>query len=1152
MKISCQSQRLVRVTSTVCLFLVGVIPAFGQSQNELTVQDGMVLWLKADAGVEKSEDGAVTEWLDQSAKGNDAFVRPDGPESERPRWVEKVVNGQAALRFDGEDDVLQIENAASLQPGEGDWTVFFVGRRLENSQGDVPQIIGSRPWTAGLDNGWAIVFTQTFGDTPGLIGSHFADGETGHDTPANFSTLPWSQETFEIWQVEESQTEGVTTMARNGTVDHRTEVSMPESPVEQENPIFIGREIGGSNNRRANMELAEIIIYERALSETEANEVTQYLSGKYELELNEPPQVSLVDPADGAEFAAPTDVKITAEASDNTGEVMEVAFFANGQLLKRDTERPFRVTMALRQAGEVNLTAMATDDAGAQSESSETGVTINVSSEGTVPSEPVQEGLQLWLRADQGISADSDQFVSSWEGQTPNANEAIQNNEFVQDPEDNFKPKRIEDAINGKPVVRFDGVDDFMLMPNSSSLQPGSDDWSVFLAARRGSSSQGDVPQIIGSRPWEAGVDKGWAVVFTETFGEQQGLVGSHFADGSAGHDTIDTLSTSPLSRDRIQVWQVEEDRENGLTSIFRNGGLNQFLRTAMPTSPIDQQNDIFIGSEIEGGDFRRANIDIGEILIYNRVLTEEERNRVTDYLLGKYGLPGVSTVFPAPEITSHPQDVTVKEGGEATFSIDAPGESLVYQWQKNGSDLPEAFESSLTVSDVALDDSGATYRVLISNEGGRVTSEEATLTVTEDREPPQLVSVTRNFFDTTMFRVRFSEPVSAPSATSAGNYSVGDVGTISTAALGVQANEVIVTTSQPVPPETSLVLEVENVEDRFGNAITETAQFELPSQPLFYRDPFTLDDARTDGLFNDNSGGAYEVAESFENPTATWTPTDVFRFVQPQSAANSELVQNAEGNPGAESGLIEVAGASGDASFGFGVSSMYAVQVEAILPDDRLDISSLGTVGGGITEEQGLSVFFRRDSREGDPFSGFPNGIPGIDLFSSSAGDTGISKGDPGVTVGENATLGNGGHILTGVNDDNWHAFRVVFNQESDRLRIEVDGKLKATVDLTTFANGAYQDYSNSAVGVGGNGNEDQAIWLDNFVVLSPVEQAPSRPGGLEIQRDGAEITVSWKGKATLEKAESVTGPFQAVPEATSPYQVSPGSTKQFYRLAR
>ena len=86
-------------------------------------------------------------------------------------------------------------------------------------------------------------------------------------------------------------------------------------------------------------------------------------------------------------------------------------------------------------------------------------------------------------------------------------------------------------------------------------------------------------------------------------------------------------------------------------------------------------------------------------------------------------------SVITSPSISSHPSSISVIAGQGATFSVQANGVNLSYQWNKNGNIIPGANASNLIISSAQVLDSGA-YTVTLSNQAGSVISEEATLTV--------------------------------------------------------------------------------------------------------------------------------------------------------------------------------------------------------------------------------------------------------------------------------------------------------------------------------------------------------------------------------------------------------------------------------------
>ena len=104
-------------------------------------------------------------------------------------------------------------------------------------------------------------------------------------------------------------------------------------------------------------------------------------------------------------------------------------------------------------------------------------------------------------------------------------------------------------------------------------------------------------------------------------------------------------------------------------------------------------------------------------------------------------GDPGGKVVY-APAITNHPQDVEVKEDETATFTVEATGSDLSYQWQQStdkGSswtNIARATSDTYTTGKTTMDMSGTQYRCVVSNSAGSVISDAATLTVTAPPEP--------------------------------------------------------------------------------------------------------------------------------------------------------------------------------------------------------------------------------------------------------------------------------------------------------------------------------------------------------------------------------------------------------------------------------
>ena len=92
--------------------------------------------------------------------------------------------------------------------------------------------------------------------------------------------------------------------------------------------------------------------------------------------------------------------------------------------------------------------------------------------------------------------------------------------------------------------------------------------------------------------------------------------------------------------------------------------------------------------------------------------------------------------VFP-PAITRQPPDVNTSVGSSASFNVRATGSALIYRWYFNTNTLFAGVSgTNLTLNNLQLTNSG-TISVSVSNLLGSVSSDFATLTVTNSTQPP-------------------------------------------------------------------------------------------------------------------------------------------------------------------------------------------------------------------------------------------------------------------------------------------------------------------------------------------------------------------------------------------------------------------------------
>ena len=165
------------------------------------------------------------------------------------------------------------------------------------------------------------------------------------------------------------------------------------------------------------------------------------------------------------------------------------------------------------------------------------------------------------------------------------------------------------------------------------------------------------------------------------------------------------------------------------------------FYNPTNPTFPSDYLGDYFFG-EYGKGWVKRIDLNTKAVNTLVSGATDivdvDVHNDGSLHYLTRHG--GVFRVArtgsSAPVITTHPDSKTVAKGQNVSFTVTASGQNLAYQWQRNGVDIPGATSATFSLNPAELTDDGAQFRARVSNSGGSVTSNAATLTVLDDEAP--------------------------------------------------------------------------------------------------------------------------------------------------------------------------------------------------------------------------------------------------------------------------------------------------------------------------------------------------------------------------------------------------------------------------------
>jgi hypothetical protein len=224
-------------------------------------------------------------------------------------------------------------------------------------------------------------------------------------------------------------------------------------------------------------------------------------------------------------------------------------------------------------------------------------------------------GLALWLASDREVTFDVN-GVSAWNDLSGNDNHAGQTDSTK-------RPALIPHGLGRRPVLRFDGIND--LLELDLPLTPPLDGLTVALVARM------------------AGNDCRLAVTFN---GFAELLVSESGDPPLPTWQTTDTTSTSSLPLAAKDDLAVNDTNWHAIIGRYAAPELpnNQQLyidgelaREALAhgNNKLGSANTTGLLTATGGGD---PDGDVAELIIYNRALTEDEREQLERYFANRYG----------------------------------------------------------------------------------------------------------------------------------------------------------------------------------------------------------------------------------------------------------------------------------------------------------------------------------------------------------------------------------------------------------------------------------------------------------------------------------------------------------------------------------
>ncbi|MBE9062317.1 cadherin-like domain-containing protein, partial [cf. Phormidesmis sp. LEGE 11477] len=551
------------------------------SVNSELITDGLVLNLNADTGVSTDANGTVSSWADESGFGNDLTSAGD------PILLANALNGRNAIEFDGVGDKLsRTLELNGLPAGNAARTVFLVAKYDGTGYGGAAYGDDEKNQTFGaVVDPSGNLMAQGWGRS-----NDFSSGELGTGTG---------------WLLQGIVHDGTTvSQYRDGnligsrTHTYNTDVTNGEG-------LVIGAEIDSTPN--INMDVATLLIYDRALSTGERQQVETYLQDQYFGTQAGQTPVAADDMVTTVEDTAVTFSETTLLSNDELGDIPTAVTAVdtvsiNGGAITANSDSTYTYTPAADFVGTDSFDYTIADDDGQTSSATVTVTVTPESSDGLLT-----DGLVLNLNADEGVSTDSNSVVSSWADQTSLGNNLVSAGD----------PSLIVGALNGRNAIEFDGVEDKLSRTlELNGLPGGNAARTVFLVAKYDGTGYGGATYGDNAK--------------NQTFGAVVDPSGNLMAQGWGGRNDF---SSGDLGTGT--GWLLQGIVHDGTTvSQYRDGNLID-SRAHTYNTDVTNGEGLVIGAEIDSSP--HIDMDVATLLIYDRALSSNERQQVETYLQEKY-----------------------------------------------------------------------------------------------------------------------------------------------------------------------------------------------------------------------------------------------------------------------------------------------------------------------------------------------------------------------------------------------------------------------------------------------------------------------------------------------------------------------------------
>lgn len=230
------------------------------------------------------------------------------------------------------------------------------------------------------------------------------------------------------------------------------------------------------------------------------------------------------------------------------------------------------------------------------------------------------QNLKLWLRADSAV-VHNNGAVEIWQDVSGNGNHAVQNTQ-------NKKPSFINNSLNNKPSIKFDGIDDNLTL----NISLTENKLSSFILIKNYSNTQ----NVAGFVLFDSTIIHDWST--------QNSII-------------LFLINNNNFSayRNSNEVLYSSLNYDFALYKLTANGN---FLNAQKNQNNINQTNSSgnfninkgVIGSRFSSGNYNSyIEAEILEIIVFDTILPNSERTIIENYLMDKYAPPinlGADTII--------------------------------------------------------------------------------------------------------------------------------------------------------------------------------------------------------------------------------------------------------------------------------------------------------------------------------------------------------------------------------------------------------------------------------------------------------------------------------------------------------------------------